>query len=275
MINVKALIDEGVLGKPSNIWPTYPDGVSLDRTKYVTSSEIGYCERKIYYDKQAMIKSGYSPKQGTSMKDVNGWGVLERGHNIEAWVIETLNRGNASIGEYTLTFTGAFQRSFVDGYQSGTPDGVFLLPDHKFITLEIKSIDPRTNTEKLPKAAHLPQVMQNMDLVAVALDKEPIGAILVYFDASDYSSSYQFDIPYEIKEADKLIERAERIMTAENAAELNPEGIYADHCKYCSHKAACNAVTGAKLSNPERGQGNGNDKGNSIREAAAKLFGQS
>jgi hypothetical protein len=251
----------GMAKKPANVWPVYGTGESLDRTKYVTSSEIGYCERKVRFDKDAMKASGYSPKEGTTQK-ARGWGMMERGHNIEGWFIENLARGLA--GQLRLILAGDHQRSFADKHQSGTPDGVFLLGDRQFITLEIKSIDPRTNTANLPKETHLPQITQNCDLVAQALDMECLGSLLIYIDASDYEKLTIFEIPFDHVEADRLIARAERILSAASAADLEPEGVHKDHCKYCDHTAQCNAL----IRKPVSGE-----TINDLKLAAAKLFG--
>lgn len=259
--DIKNMLYRGVAEKPANLWPVYGTGESLDRTKYVTASEIGYCERKVWLDKRELADSGYSPSEGTVQKK-SGWGVLERGHSVEEWFIGTLRRGLAGA---RLIMSGEFQVSFANKYQSGTPDGVFLVGDDGFKTLEVKSIDPRTNVTRLPKPEHIPQVTQNCDLVEQALDKTCLGAVLVYVNASDFEDIHAKDIPFDHGLAAQLEARAERIMSATSAAELEPEGVHKGHCGYCRHAAACNALVRKPVTEKTT---------NDLKLAAASLFGQ-
>jgi hypothetical protein len=260
--DIKDMLYRGVAKKPANMWPMYGREDSLDRTKYVTASEIGYCERKVWFDKEELKASAYSPLEGTTQK-ASGWGVLERGHNIEEWFVDTITRG---LNGARLIMTGAYQRSFASRKQSGTPDGIFLLPERRCKTLEVKSIDPRTNVTRLPKYEHIRQITQNCDLVEQALDMDCDGAILVYVDASNYELIYPHEIPFDHELAASLEERAERIMSATNAKDLEPEGVHLGHCGYCRHTAACNALL-KPVRKPVK-EGTIDD----IRSAAAKLF---
>lgn len=264
--DIVAVIKAGVAAKPNNVWPVYGSTESLDRTNFVTSSETGYCARKVWFDKRALTGAGYSPERGTMAMDEgsDSWGVWERGHNVEAWLMETLHRGNNS--KYVILLTGKEQRSFYHDYQSGTPDGIIILADG-VMTLEVKSIDPRTNVAKLPKQAHIKQCIQNCDLVSHTLDKSPLGSALVYVDAADYSKLYPYDIPFDDAVADSLIDRARLIVSATDAAELMPEGIYQDQCKFCNHKGRCSALETAKVKNGEL------TNGFDFKAAAAAVFG--
>lgn len=264
ILDVKKLVVQGLNAQPKNVWPVYGTGGSLDRTSYVTSSEIGYCARKIWFDKAALRASAYSPTEGTSAGAEKGdkWGVMQRGHTAERWLVENLHL--SSIEE--LAFAGDLQVSFHNGVQSGTPDGVVTVNGRKWL-LEIKSIDPRTNVAKLPKPTHVAQITQNVDLVSVnGIDLD--GAILVYVDVADYSKIYVFEFPVSEDfwaAADKLADRADTIMSAKYASELPAEGIYLEHCKYCNHTGACSAVV---RDNVKKGMGN-----DGISESAKRLFG--
>lgn len=261
-IDIKKLLQAGMVAKEANVWPVHGSGESLDRTKYVTSSEVGYCARKVFFDKEALRNSGYSPEQGTRQV-ATGWGMMERGHVIEEWFIKTLMQGNS--GQFRLLLAGDNQRSFASGAQSGTPDGVFLLDGGKCKTLEVKSIDPRTNISKLPKKEHIKQITQNCDLVEVGLALECVGTLLVYIDASDYERLQVFDIPFDHDLAAELESRAKRIMNVTAASALEPEGIYAEQCGYCRHTTACNALVRKPVQEKMT---------NDFRDTAAKLFGQ-
>lgn len=256
-IDVATAINVGVSRKERQQWPLYTGGW-LDRTAYVTASEVGYCARKIWLDKEALKASGYRPEEGTKAPD--DWGMLERGHAVEAWAVDNLARGI----DVPLLFTGNDQVSFVAGHQAATPDGVFQL-ENGTLNLEVKSIDPRTNWAKLPKEVHVDQVMQSIDLVSYNMSSPPLGGVLIYIDASDYKKKKQFDIEFSIEHAERLEARAELIMTCTDPANLEPEGMFKDHCKYCKHTARCSA-----LNSTERNEVMRNGK---FEELAKQLFG--
>ena len=256
-VNIIKAIDQGIANKPSQHWPRYDGGV-LDRTQYVTASEVGYCERKVWLDKEALRASGYKPEAGTVMPA--DWGMLERGHNIEAWAVEQIRRGT----NYELLYAGNEQVSFASDYQAATPDGVFKLEDGSY-QLEVKSIDPRTNWNNLPKPVHVDQVMQAADLVSYSMDLPPIGGMLIYIDASNYKKRTQFHLPFDPDHANRLQDRAERIMKCNDPAELQPEGMYKDHCKWCAHTARCGALNATERTEVM--------KDGKIEELSKQLFG--
>lgn len=263
-VDYAKMIKAGVMSKPKNKWPLFNSIEGLDRSQYVTASEIGYCERKIKFDKELPSTGDYAYKPD------DNWGVFERGHNVEAWLIVNLLAGNNS--EYRILHTGRDQVSFADGYQSATPDGVILL-DGGVRTFDVKSIDPRTNVSKLPKETHVFQVLQGCDLVAQEYNTVPLGGDIIYVDASDYSLTIKYPekyikrIDFDYGRADWLETRAKRIIDAEGPQDLATEGVFKDHCKWCSHGAACTAmIMEAKR---ERGNPNVEDE-----KASRALFGQ-
>lgn len=243
LIDLKKIMDRGYDLKEPQQWPVYGTGKNLDRTAVVTASEIGYCARKIKFDKHAMLEGGYDPSVGTKNTSDIEWGFFERGHNIEAWAVSMLHRGWHGT-EYTLLHTGEHQLSFVSDFQSGTPDGLIVsIMDEKVGILEIKSFDPRTNVNrKLPKAAHKDQVIQNLDLVSIEMDKTPIGGELLYIDASDHKRRFQFHVPWDEERAAYLEKRAKWIISASGPASLPPEGLFKDDCRYCNFTSQCSAM---------------------------------
>jgi hypothetical protein len=257
---IKAAVSVGVASQKANIWPRHDNGESLDRRNYVTASEISRCARQVFFEKQAMRDGGYSPTGGTT-KPARGYGFFERGHTIEAWFVDNLTRGLAS--SVPLLFAGEYQRSFVRDYQSGTPDGVFMLPGDTFKLLEIKSIDPRKKTSALPQQDHVWQCTQNSDLLEHALNRVCVGSLLVYINASDYEQIDVFELDFDHDLAQTLEDRAKMIMEATDASELPLEGVQKNACGYCPHTAACNAVVRSKIPTA-------NTAG--IAEASARLF---
>lgn len=213
-----------------SVWPAF-DGTMLDRTQFVSSSEIGKCAREIWFGKNLPLQEGKFK-----------WGFAERGHGHEAWVVERLRSVPT---EYEFKYMGDEQVSFYDGYQSGTPDGLWRTSDGNTL-FEHKSIDPRTNMSKLPKPEHLLQVTQNMDLVEACEDITIDGGLLAYSNASDFSTVTEFWVDRHsptIGEAMEALERrAETIMQATSAEDVEPEGIVSNGCMYCAFKAECSAA---------------------------------
>lgn len=232
-MKIDDLIREGYdLLNATTDWPTY-EGGSLDRTKFVTSSEVWNCSRRIKYDK--MYPSGSFPN----------WGYAERGNIIEKWAVECIRATMKFNPDHTLLCAGEDQRSFSDGYQSGTPDGILRYPDYTVEVLEFKSVDPRTNYSKLPKARHLAQVQQNMDLVGHTLNATVIGAQLIYIDASNLQKRVPHYITPNEVEMRQWEDKAHKIIHTP-AEELPAEGIFRDECKECAHKSRCSAAVEAK-----------------------------
>ena len=261
MIDLIKTINKGIDYREPVGWPVYnrPDEL-LDRSAFVTASEIGYCERKIKLDKMkppaANLDVGY-----TKTSSSEDWGFFERGHNVEAWAVNHIRNGWEH-EEYTPMFMGSEQVSFVEGPQSGTPDAAFIGRNDVIIG-EFKSIDPRTNISRLPKLVHVDQVMQNLDLVSSNMNLSPTGGVLLYIDASNYKNRYSFDITWDEAHADRLLQRALRI---QNTApeDLEPEGLFKDDCKYCSHTARCSAMIREKR--------NGESYDQDLKDASGKFF---
>ncbi len=263
--NLSKIIEKGVAAKGHSQWPTY-DGGDLDRSAFVTSSEIGDCARKVRFSKIALQESDYSPAEGTV--GLKRYGFAERGHNVERWVVENLLRGNDS--EYRIIMVGDDQRSFYDGAQSGTPDGIILM-ENGFYILEFKSMDPRTNTAYLPKPKHKMQVLQNMDLVSVCLDKSPLGGIILYMDASDFERRLEYFIEFDEAGAAKLQERADIILETENPEDLPAEGVHTDDCRLCDFRHKCSAIVSAQTL--QKANVTKETLKDDIRSAKARLFG--
>ena len=232
---IKELVSVGYSRKPETRWPTY-GGEFLDRAAFVTSSEAGNCARMIWFGKHT---DEYVPE--TTGKAA--WGYWERGHNVEAWVVEQLQRSGL-----VCMFTGDNQRSFHHGAQSGTPDGLVKW-EEVWYCLEIKSIDPRTNVRGLPKKPNVIQTQQNMDLMNHCLQDQNIavqGSLLYYQDASDYSLSFDFFVEADPEEQERLEHRALHIMAAKSPEDLPPEGLYNSGCGYCEFTKYCSEVVQKK-----------------------------
>lgn len=213
-------------------WPTF-DGMVLDRDDFLTSSETSSCLRMAFFKKNAQQ---YSPKVGNAL-GTNGY--AERGHAIEAWLVETL-KPLKKMG-YQFSFMGNEQRSFYDADLgvSGTPDGLMRTPDGSLYLLEIKSIDPRTNKNNLPKKSHVWQVQQNMFLVQHCLKIKLDGAILFYIDASNVFDVKEYPIAYDETLVEQVLDRASLLWGADKPDDLEPDGIYGGECDRCAFTHHC------------------------------------
>lgn len=222
------------------LWPTHL-GTLLDRDKFVTASEVGTCARMVKFKKT-------SPKpRSSSLCDL---GYAERGHAVEAW-FNSLFLSVADLDDhYDYYLMGEDQRSLYHGYQSGTPDGLIVAPECDGLrpawVLDIKSIDPRTSRQNLPKPAHEAQIMQNMGILSKLAPAYPDpslsikGAILLYVDCSNFNDMMQYEYDFDEDEIAATEKRANDIMGAASPYDLPAEGLATqDGCDYCDYKAEC------------------------------------
>lgn len=221
----------GSVAAQKSDWPLYDDERGrLDRNAVLTASENLRCLRELKFAKS-------ESRQGDK------WGMAQRGHAVEAWVVEQIT-ASLGLGEKVL-LEGENQRSFLcdEAGLSGTPDGVFF-KDGIYTLLEFKSADPRTNLEAMtaPKPQHLAQVQQNMWLLNLhGLDVDQ--AVVLYVDASDFQRMRQFDVVYDGGATARRSEiRAGLLFDAENPAELPAEGLTNNGCTYCQFKEECSAI---------------------------------
>lgn len=241
-MDLLSIIDEAMATKES-AWPLYRGG-DLDRGQYLTASENLTCLRQLRF------------KKDHTSDRLDRWGYAERGHAVEAWVVDRLEE--ALPEGVDMTFYGLAQRSFKDDATrlSGTPDGVLTIIQgrkrDKRHLLEFKSVDPRRNLEAMDRPApqHEAQVQQNMFL----LRKHKImvtSAFVIYIDASNFQRSKQFEVKYDAKAADRFATRAEILFAAGSPADLDAEGLTNNGCTYCEFTEQCSAIqAAAKLAGP-------------------------
>lgn len=229
-IDLFKYIEEGVALNKS-AWPLFgEDEVYLDRNAVLTASENLRCLRELKFSK-------------TTPRESDKWGMAERGHAVEAWVVEQLRRAML-----LPMFAGDQQRSFLhdESGLSGTPDGLVLV-DGKWILLEFKSVDPRTNLEAMtaPKPQHAAQVQQNMWLLAMH-NYSVEEAMILYVDASDFQRHKQFNVAYDGGETAQRAEIRAAILFDTDVMDLPAEGLTNNGCTYCAFKEECSAIQVAK-----------------------------
>jgi CRISPR/Cas system-associated exonuclease Cas4 (RecB family) len=212
------------------------EGFNLDRTKFMTASEAGTCIRKQWY-----------AKHGTPEQEQD-WGFARRGKHGEVYMIESLRMTNAP-----LMFSGFDQVSISEGNISATPDG-FLAYEDEWIGIEIKTIDPRTNRNNLPKENHVTQLKIAMAIGDRYYDNPGIKkGLLIYMDASNFDDIIQFEIDADPSILEKLTPRANKILKSKSADALDREGKKNGDCKYCPFTDICGVAapedTGRKKAN--------------------------
>jgi hypothetical protein len=223
----------GSVAAQKSDWPLYDDEEGrLDRNAVLTASENLRCLRELKFAKS-------ESRQGDK------WGMAQRGHAVEAWVVDQIMASLILEDGEEVTLAGSAQRSFLcdEAGLSGTPDGVFY-KNGVYTLLEFKSADPRTNLEGMtaPKPQHLAQVQQNMWLLN--LHDIPVAkAVVLYVDASDFQRMRQFDVAYDDGAVARRSEiRAGLLFDAANPAELPAEGLTNNGCTYCQFKEECSAI---------------------------------
>lgn len=228
-ISLDEIIKEGygIANSGPTVWPGL-DGGHVDRSKYVTASEIHNCPRRIKYGK-------LHPRNSFP-----NWGYAERGNLIEEWAVKMLH--HAMPPGYSLMCAGDGQVSLTHGNQSGTPDGMLRTPDYKWITVEIKSIDPRTNVKKLPKPSHVWQTMQNMDLMNECVGPVVYG-IIIYIDASNLQKRREYKVEWDDMLCDRMMAKAKTIIEAETPDELPAQGLHMEReCDMCDYADKCSGI---------------------------------
>lgn len=222
-----------------------------DRAKSVGASEIGQCARKTFYTK--MTKDPLRMADG-DIDYTDKWGASRRGS-----VFEDAFWYPAMIKHYgkNLLYAGPKQKTLKTGVLSGTPDGLLInQPDNALaeffvphigknaeIVLECKTVDPRINLDDA-KMVHVTQANTNIGLFRATTKHHPEYAVISYVNASFFDDITEFLVKFDEKLFERAKERAERILKAESAEQLRPEGYIAGgkECGYCGYKRACGII---------------------------------
>lgn len=235
MINIKEHLDAGYKAATQR-WPTF-DGKSLLRHKYVTSSEVSRCARRIKFEKDWGAQQ-YVLNKTTSL---GRWGFAERGNAVEKWVVGTLERAGID-----LLYAGDNQVSFHIGNQAGTPDGMHEYKSGLWLH-EFKSFDPRKRRDNIKTPAHFEQLQQNIDLVGACLGRPVYGGTLTYVNASDFQDVLEYTVEPDFNEQERLQARAEWIIAAESPADLPNEGMFNGDCDYCGFTEECSRIVAGDI----------------------------
>jgi hypothetical protein len=223
------------------------------RASTVGASDVGQCERKIFYGKHVGDPTYGTPRDPGH---VERWGARERGTVFEqSFFVPALR---ARFGD-KLVYAGDEQQTFRQDFLSATPDGLVVgLPRNALAALglediggdgsllvECKTRDPRAKMDA-PQPAHVYQVQVQLGLVRNLTTYRPQHALLFYADASFWDETREFVIPFDFEIFKNAQQRAARIMLAKSAAELKPEGYIAGgrECEFCAFQKACAKLRG-------------------------------
>jgi len=221
------------------------EGFNIDRSRYMNASSATTCIRKQWFERNR------PPVE-------QDWGYARRGKQGELYVVDALEASGA-----TLSHTGGGQVSIISEEHriSATPDG-YLYDGDEVIGLEIKTIDPRTNIKKLPKAAHVTQLQIAMEVARLQPSPfpHPDRGVLLYMDASNYNQMTEFPVPRDPGVLKRLAPAAKRMLTAKTPSKLDREGKRSGDCKLyggCPFAAECGVeIEGdATVSRGNRGSG--------------------
>lgn len=224
-------------------------GFDADRSKRIGASEAGRCARMI-----AGLKLAVKPDDG--YQDTNGFAV--RGNIMEdAWIAPLVREWVKQNGGELLYSGQANQVTFTGAKVplSATPDGLALkvardilkpygVPDigkGKLFVPEFKSLDPRYGRNKLPKSAHVPQVLVQLGMIRLATKHKPEWGAVAYVDASDYFDIKWFPVKWDERAFKSLVARAKTILDAKDWQQLPPEGKIAggSECAECPFAKRC------------------------------------
>jgi len=214
---------------------------AANRAYTVGASDIGQCARKAFFVKHDGERDpGY----------VDTWGAVLRGQIIEQvyWVPALRARFGAN-----LKFVGDRQRQFKRGFISATPDALLInaprnilaplgVPDidGDCVLFECKSVDPRVKLDS-PKPEHRYQAIVQLGVVRETTEHQPRFCVLVYIDASFWDTITEFVVAFDPGVYANAKARAVKVLTANAASELPPEGWIAGgkECEHCPFTKAC------------------------------------
>jgi hypothetical protein len=215
-----------------------------ERSDTIGASEIGQCQRKVWYLKKGDI----------NLDEEDNWGAAQRGNTFERnfWVPAM----RAKYGD-KLLFSGTQQKRWVLGNLSATPDGILVkqpknviadlfVPDigpSRCLVVDCKTIDPRIKLSEA-KPEHVFQIQTQLGLLRELSEYKPDYGVIAYTNASFYDDVVEFALKFDPDVYATAKRRADRIMHATSAEALRPEGWISGgkECDYCQYAKLCIAL---------------------------------
>lgn len=231
--DLKRIVYQAFAASPGTIF-VKQDGEKLDRSQVLNASEAGRCLRQIVFGKHSptVVEADFV--------SLDRAGYAERGKAVEAWFNERFHDHNMMFDHQgTFTFFGKGQRSFVYKNLSATPDGIFTV-QRKSWNIDVKSIDPRLNRNKLPKNDHVIQVKQAAYILDKVTPYNIVGSIILYVDASNFGDIVQKVVPRDPTFGDWIEHRAAVVLSKPSPNQVKAEGLTVEGgCDYCPFTGAC------------------------------------
>lgn len=214
----------------------------FDRGRTLGASRASMCARANFY------ATHYTP---TDAGWIDQWGWAERGNAIEKFWCASMRGWFGA----NFLYGGDEQRTFVFEHLSATPDGLLvnqnrdLLEGHgvpdigedRCILVECKSYDPRAHLNE-PKIEHVAQVQIQLGVLRGVTRHQPEFGLISYVNASRFDHVREFAVKFDERLFEHLRRRAEKILTAKSASEVEPEGRVRGgmaECQFCAWAGPC------------------------------------
>jgi hypothetical protein len=212
----------------------FPSGVAAgdNRAGFLNASEAGWCTRKLWYDKHGVAGEIHHP-----------YGVFDRGHAFEHWLVTYLTAGLAYAGSHLL-YAGTKQKRLMlpDFRLAGTPDGLIEWRDRSETVLEVKSHGTAQNYDVCPSEMHVRQAEVNIELFHETTAHRPEDAIIVYGLAEDYERLTLHRVERRPAVFVEMLGKAAAAFDAVNAAAVTAEGVVTKQCLICLYRSRCAAA---------------------------------
>ena len=212
----------------------FPSGVAPgdNRTNFLNASEAGRCTRWLWYSKHGVAGETHHP-----------YGVFDRGHAFEHWLVTYLAAALARVGG-RLLYTGAEQKRLMlpDFRLAGTPDGLIEWPDRSESVLEVKSHGAAQNYDSCPSEMHVRQAELNVELFHEVTSHRPEDAIIVYGLAEDYERLALHRVERRPAVFVEMLGKAADAFDARTAAAVTAEGVVTKQCAICPYRIRCTAA---------------------------------
>jgi hypothetical protein len=227
------------------VTPPFPSGVAAgdDRTSYLNASEAGRCTRQLWYMKHNVAGETHLP-----------YGVFDRGHSFEHWLVTYLAAGLAKAGG-RLLYAGAQQkRLMLPIYRlAGTPDGLAIWGDRSESVVEVKSYGAAYNYDSGPSEMHVRQAELNIELFHETTARRPEDAILIYGLAENYERLAIHRVERRPAVFVEMLGKAAAAFDALSAAAVTAEGAITKQCVICAYRTRCAAAQASAI--PAAGTG--------------------
>ena len=231
---------------------TSPTAEPVVRDRLLGSSEVSQCLRHTWAEKHGVTPS--HPDQPA--------GYYARGNNMEGWITQLIRD---TFPEYEVEYTDDEQLTLIDPVTKkvcATPDGLMwrkrklgthtLVPS-SYTQLEVKTVDPRTDFDNLPRPRHVTQFRIAMALMREVMGITPRRGILLYVDASNWRAMEEFVVrPDGGKALRDARKRADKLFSVNDMLQLPAEGAMTQECGVCPYRGSCYRETQSPVTDPAK-----------------------